>query len=117
LLVLIFFDQDIANEIFDTGVNQGLATAIKYFQHSLNALNRNCKDYPNVPVDGGIGPLTLSNYDSLIATAKYPGRSYNKVVKALLKLMNYFQMNRYMYLVEKDENQEAFLYGWTERVF
>jgi len=109
-------DQDVANEIFDTGVNQGLGTAIKYFQYSLNALNRNQKDYPNLSVDGGIGPLTLSNYDSLIATAKYPARSYNKVVKALLKLMNYFQMRRYMDLVQKDENQETFLFGWTERV-
>jgi lysozyme family protein len=109
-------DQDIANEIFDTGVNQGLGTSIKYFQQALNALNRNQKDYPNLPVDGGIGPLSLSSYDSLMATAKYPGRSYNKVVKALLKLMNYYQMKRYLDMIEKDENQEVFLFGWTERV-
>lgn len=110
------FDQDIANELFDTAVNQGLGTAIRYLQASLNALNRNQKDYPDVKVDGGIGPVTLSCYDSLIATSKYPGRSYNKVVKVLLKLINYFQMKKYLDIIEKDPSQEDFMFGWTERV-
>lgn len=109
-------DQDIANELFDTAVNQGLGSAIKYLQSALNLLNRNQKDYPNLPTDGGMGPVTIACYNSLIATQKYPSRSYNKIVKVLLKVMNYFQMKRYIDLVAKDESQEEFLFGWTERV-
>lgn len=109
-------DQDVANELFDTGVNQGLGTAVKYFQKALNLLNRNQRDYPNVKEDGAIGPLVLASYQSLISTKNYPSRSYNKVVKVLLKLMNHFQMQRYIDLIESDEHQEDFLFGWTERV-
>jgi lysozyme family protein len=109
-------DQDIANELFDTAVNQGLGTAIKYFQMALNFMNRNQKDYPNQVVDGGIGSITIACYNSLMSTKAYNGRSYNKLVKVMLKLLNFFQLNRYIDLMEKDESQEDFLFGWTERV-
>jgi len=109
-------DQDVANEIFDTGVNQGKSLGVRYFQAALNILNRNQADYPNAPTDGSMGAITLACYHSLIATQKYPSRSYNKIVKALLKLMNYFQMTRYADIVERDEDQERFIFGWTERI-
>jgi len=109
-------DQDIANELFDTAVNQGLGSAVKYFQATLNILNRNQKDYPNVAADGAIGPLTLACYGSLLATKSYPARSYNKIVKVILKWMNFFQMKRYIDIVDKAEDQEEFIFGWTERV-
>ena len=39
---------EIAEEIFDTAVNQGLKTAVRYFQQALNLLNNNQKIYSNI---------------------------------------------------------------------
>jgi lysozyme family protein len=109
-------DQEIAEEIFDTGVNQGLGTAVKYFQKALNALNRNAKDYPDMKVDGGLGPLTIAAYKCLLKTKNRPSRSHSKIIKVLLKLMNYYQMERYVSIIDRDPSQEKFMFGWTERV-
>lgn len=109
-------DQAVAEEIFDTGVNQGLGTAVKHFQKALNVLNNNTRDYPDMKVDGGLGPLTISAYMNLIKTAKRPTRSHSKIIKVLLKLMNFFQMERYVIIVERSPEQEKFMFGWTERI-
>lgn len=108
-------DQAVANEIFDTGVNQGLGSAVKYLQKALNKLNRNGKDYPNIAEDGGLGPATLHAYTRLMATESFRHRSRERIIRILLKWMNYYQLERYERIVENNEEQECFIFGWTER--
>ena len=96
----------IAAELFDTGVNMGTATATRFLQRALNALNREARDYPDIAADGAIGPRTLSALDGLLAAR---GRSGETV---LLHAMEALQGERYIVLAERRPSQEAFLYGW-----
>ena len=106
----------IAEEIFDTAVNQGAKTAARYFQQALNLLNNNQKIYSNILDDGYLGDKTLRAYDAYMLTANYPGRSQDKNVKTLLKVMNGLQFERYVEICRSSENQEVFFYGWMNRV-
>ncbi|MFN9880213.1 MAG: glycoside hydrolase family 108 protein [Planctomycetota bacterium] len=59
-------DQALANELFDTAVNQGVGTAIRFWQEALNLLNRNAKDYPEIEVDGVAGERTLATTNQFL---------------------------------------------------
>jgi len=48
-------NQDVANRVFDAGVNAGPGTAVKLLQKAINALGGD-----SVTVDGQIGPGTLA---------------------------------------------------------
>lgn len=102
----------IASELFDTGVNCGVGTAGKFLQRSLNAFNRQATDYPDVTVDGIVGPLTVSCLRSFIAKRGVDGQG------VFLKALSGLKAERYIGIAEKDPTQEAFVYGWIKnRVF
>lgn len=94
----------LAGELFDTGVNMGPATAIGFLQRALNALNRGASDYPDVAVDGAIGPKTLAALDGFLAR-----RSIEDV---LIRAVDVLQGARYIALAEAQPADEAFVYGW-----
>jgi len=105
----------IASELFDTAVNQGVGTSAKYLQQALNKLNRNQKDYPDLKVDGGIGLITKEAYKSYFNTARFASRNSEKLLKWILRWLNYYQLKRYDLITNKDLTQEKFIPGWTER--
>lgn len=108
---------EISMEIFDTGVNQGLGTAVKYFQEALNYLNNNQRDFKDLKVDGGLGNKSLEAFKAYMATAdKSYYRSEARNLKTLLKVMNGLQFSNYVLIVEKNPGQEKFFYGWINRV-
>lgn len=96
----------IAAELFDTGVNMGPAVATGFLQRALNALNRGATDYPDLALDGRIGPRTLAALDGFLAAR---GRAGERV---LLKALEALQGERYLRLAETRPANEAFLYGW-----
>ncbi|PKP89823.1 MAG: hypothetical protein CVT77_16830 [Alphaproteobacteria bacterium HGW-Alphaproteobacteria-16] len=96
----------LAAELFDTGVNMGPAVATRFLQRALNALNRNGRDFPDMAVDGQIGPVTLSALDRFLALRGAGGQS------VLLKAVEALQGERYIALAETRPANEAFLYGW-----
>lgn len=109
---IIFFDannlgsinnQDIINEVYDSGVNLGVVVAAKLLQEALNLINKNQKSFKDIPVDGNIGPLT-------IATVNRADE------KALLKTLNGLQFMRYKQICENDPTQEENFIGWLTRV-
>lgn len=102
-------DQSIANKVFDTAVDQGTATSIQYLQASLNLLNRNQLDYPDIAVDRKMGPRTLAALNDFLKLEK--GQP-----DYLLKLLNLMQANRYVELMERDPTQQKFARGWLNRV-
>lgn len=97
---------EVAEELLDTGVNMGTGTAAIFFQRSLNALNRGQKDYPDIKVDGGIGPATARAFDAFLARNGKTGE------KVMLKALNCLQGARYIELSESREANETFVNGW-----
>lgn len=97
-------DQRIGNELFDTGLNMGMAIAGSFLQRALNLANRNEKDYADLPVDGVVGVRTISTLNN------------SKDQNLVLKLLNILQGARYISICENDPTQEIFLRSWMSRV-
>ncbi len=96
----------VSAELFDQAVNFGVGKAIEHLQRAINLLNRNAKDYPDVPVDGGFGKKTFEGYKNCVA---------HNSVNHLCNLLNGFQMKRYIEIMEADHSQEKYA-GWFSRV-
>lgn len=96
----------IAQELFDTGVNMGIGIAGRFLQTALNALNRQGTDYPDLDVDGRIGPASIR---ALAAFLKVRGQAGRTV---LLRALNSLQGARYLQIAANDPTQQAFLFGW-----
>ena len=96
----------LAGELFDTGVNMGSKVAIGFLQRALNALNRGAADYPDIALDGQLGPTTVAALDAFLRTRGKPGET------VLLKAVEALQGERYLSLAERRPAAEAFLYGW-----
>ena len=102
-------NQHVANKVFDTGVNQGVKTSVRYLQESLNLLNRNQKNYSDIEVDGAMGTVSL---EALSAFMKLEDGKPDY----LLKLLNLMQAWKYVELMRADKTQEKFARGWLSRV-
>jgi len=100
-------NQSVANELFDTGVNMGVGRAVKYLQRSLNVLNRNQKNYPDIVEDGVFGLNTMNTLNKYLAT---DDESF------LLKIMNILQGMHYIDYMTKSSIQEKYARGWLKRV-
>lgn len=96
----------IAAELFDTGVNMGVAIAAGFLQRALNALNRGASHYPDLALDGRIGKGTLAALDAFLTHRGAGGET------VLLKALEALQGERYVALAERRPANEAFLYGW-----
>lgn len=96
----------IAAELFDTGINMGTKVAATFLQRALNALNRNGADYPDLALDGSIGPSTIAALKAYLAKRGVDGEH------VLLKALNCLQGERYISLTEKNHRLEDFTFGW-----
>lgn len=96
----------IAEELLDTGVNMGTGTAGFFLQRSLNALNREGRDYPDVKLDGAIGPGSAGALGSFLKLRGPPGEA------VMLKALNCLQGARYIEIAEDREQSEDFVFGW-----
>ncbi len=96
----------LAAELFDTGVNMGPAVAGGFLQRALNALNRGASDWPDMAVDGRIGPATLA------ALERFLNRRGPLAETVLTRACDALQGERYLRLAERRPANEAFLYGW-----
>lgn len=101
----------VAEELMDTGVNCGKQRAKEWFQSSLNAFNRGQKDYPDLVVDGVIGPVTLNTLAAYLRKRGLSG------VEVLIKALDCEQGAHYLKLGRADEKFEDFTFGWfKERI-
>lgn len=99
----------VAEELFDTGVNMGPGVAVQFLQRALNALNRGASDWPDIAIDGRIGPITLQALRRFKAIRSVTGEA------VLLKALEALQGERYINLCESRPANEAFLYGWLDK--
>jgi lysozyme family protein len=100
-------NQNIATEMFDTGVNMGIGRAAKFLQQSCNYLNRNGKLFPDLVVDGKIGKKSLDALNVLLS---------NNEAVFVYKILNLLQGNHYLEYMTKSPTQERFARGWLKRV-
>ncbi|MCK4761962.1 MAG: hypothetical protein KAW12_07165 [Candidatus Aminicenantes bacterium] len=104
--------QQIANKIFDLAVNVGIFPAVRFLQESLNMLNRNQKDYPDIKVDGKFGKQTLSTLRRHLQLSQYTSYGTD-----LLKMISAFQARYYIEIMRSHPEQRVFARGWMGRVW
>lgn len=97
-------NQTIATELFDISVNMGPGVAGTFLQRALNVLNRNGQDYPDLLVDGQVGPKTVSALNS------------HKSPENVLLCLNALQGAKYIGICENNPSQEVFMNGWIKRI-
>lgn len=96
----------IADELFDQAVNQGVETAGRALQRALNVLNKGGTFYPDVTVDGRVGPMTIA------ALKEYARRRGNDGETVLLRALNALQATRYIEIAENRTTSEDYVFGW-----
>lgn len=99
--------QKIAAELTDTAVNCGPGLPPIWLQEWLNGFNRQGKDYPDLTVDGAIGPMTISVLRAFLAKRGAEGE------RVMLAALNCSQGARYLDLTQRREKNEDFLFGWV----
>ncbi len=100
-------EQAIAEELFDTAVNMGVHTAVKFLQYGLNKLNRAQRLFFNMAEDGVLGPRSLKHLELILAHGDGT---------TLCKIMNVEQGHAYNKIMDRSEDQEIFARGWYNRV-
>lgn len=103
-LPIVELSPALAHKIVDAGVNAGTGRSSRWFQASLNAVNRDGKDYPDIAVDGSVGPGTVRAYESLVRV-----RGKFQACSMMVKLMDAHQAMHYVSL----KNLETFTPGWV----
>lgn len=99
----------VASEVFDTAVNCGDGNAVMFLQRSLNAFNRQGRDYPDMQIDGGIGPATLNALTRFLVVRQKLGET------VLLKALNSLQAEYYVRVAERRPQDEDFVFGWINQ--
>lgn len=95
----------LGQKLVDIGVNAGTGRASRWFQVGLNAYNRDAKDYPDLKVDGQLGPATFNAYASLARI-----RGEVKACELMLKALEAQQGYHYLSLTK----METFTVGWMD---
>lgn len=95
-----------ATELFDSGVNVGPQTSLKWLQGALNALNRQERDYPDLIVDGLIGKKTI---EALKMYTTIRGKNGDIV---MMRCLNGLQVAHYYNISKRNEKLEDFFFGW-----
>lgn len=94
-----FVNQDIAEEMFDTGANMDPRFPIEFLQKAINATSNN-----QLVVDGRMGPATLK------AVNDHPKP------KKVFILLNCQQGCRYMDISLHNPSQKQFMSSWLSRI-
>ncbi len=100
--------KELTEELFEAGVNCGTPRVATWLQKSLNLLNRNKQDYPDMAVDSNIGPVTINAISAFLLKRGMKGK------KVLITAMNVWQGHHYMTFATENPEQEKFVYGWFE---
>lgn len=96
----------IAEEMVDSGVNCGPSRPGPWLQRTLNLLNREAKLFPDLVVDGVLGPATQA---ALMHVLRHRGADGEKVI---LRCLNNLQGVYYMEITERRSANEEFFFGW-----
>lgn len=109
-LGLASLPQAVANEIFEQAVNLGKGGSGKKVQTVCNAYNyfSGSPLFPDLAIDGAIGPKTLAALQIIISRNKATPQS-------LVHALNCMQGAHYLELAAKKASQRKFTVGWMSR--
>ncbi len=96
----------IGEECVDTGVNMGAGVPGPWLQRILNVMNQRGAAWPDLKVDGQLGPASLAALSAMLRTRGADGE------KVLLRALNCLQGARYIEIAEGREASEDFEFGW-----
>ncbi|MBO1078108.1 hypothetical protein IAI61_03625 [Roseomonas sp. 573] len=99
-------DPQLAERLFDAGINCGTGRAGQWLQRTLNVMNGKGSLYADMIVDGQCGAITRAALGSFIQRRGQEGKA------VLREAVKSFQAAHYLGLAESDASQEAFIYGW-----
>lgn len=97
---------DVAKELFDSAVNCGPDTAGKWLQRCLNVFNDGAAKWPDMTVDGRVGPITVDAFRAFYTARGQLGMT------VLLRALNSLQGAFYIGLAETQPKNERFVFGW-----
>lgn len=100
----------LAEYLFDFGVHSGPGRSAQELQRTLNVLNNRGRLFPDLRVDGAVGPATLN------ALSDYRKARGGAGVHVLAESINGVRIAFCRGLAERDERQEDFVYGWFRRI-
>jgi len=100
----------LADKLLDIGCNRGVSAAGHYLQRLLNVFNQRSTLYPDIKVDGNIGPGTIAAINNFVAKRGFQAKK--ALILGLLSLQN----TSYIAIAENDPTQEDFSMGWSNRV-
>lgn len=103
-------DPVLASYVFDFAVNSGEGNAGNRLQRLLNVLNNRGRIYPDMKVDGDIGPLTVS------ALQSYAARRGEAGMRLFREAYNALRIGLCFDLAERQESQEENINGWFSRI-
>lgn len=101
---MIEINPAVAHKLIDIGVNTGPSRSSRWFQQTLNAFSNGGKSYPQINVDGKVGPQTIQTYQSL---EKQRGKV--KACELTIKLLDSYQAAHYVGI-----NNPTFTVGWVD---
>lgn len=96
----------IATELVDSGVNCGPGRPGPWLQRTLNLLNRQGKLFPDLVVDGKLGPATRLALQYVLQHRGLDGE------KVILRALNCLQGTYYIEITERRAANEEFFFGW-----
>ncbi len=96
----------IGDEMIDTGVNMGVGHPGPWLQRILNALNQQARTFPDLVVDGKLGPVTIRALESVLRKRGKEGEI------VIARALNCQQGARYLDITEGRPANEDFYYGW-----
>ncbi|WP_287601178.1 glycosyl hydrolase 108 family protein [Thiothrix sp.] len=97
---------EIAEELFEQGVNMGNSVPAEWLQRMLNTLNLNGRRFADVTPDGNIGEATVA---ALGAYLRWRGKKGESVI---VRGLNAYQSTFYFDLAGRRPKDEAFAHGW-----
>lgn len=91
--------------LFDTTVNMGKMRAVRFLQEAMNVLNRNGTLWPDVAIDGLLGPTTKHVLGAIPA-------EHGLLSRIVVVIRGAF----YLSIVKSNPSQERFIRGWLTRI-
>ena len=99
----------VAEELIDSGVNAGPAQPSRWLQISLNSFSQQGQAYPQIVVDGKVGPATVRAYEGLVRA-----RGKVKACQLILKSLDAQQGQHYLNLATSNQKYQSFTVGWYD---
>lgn len=100
-------NKELAVEMFDVAVNMGVMRAVMFCQKALNFMNLGTNLWPDLVVDGHMGPKTIT----AIRRAHLTNR-----IREVVKIINILQGMHYLNYMKRSPIQEKYARGWLKRV-